>query len=380
MDRARVESVNGSLQDSDAVVVACDLFAGAGGFSLGAYLAGIQVVAAIKLNHHACHTYRSNLIDTGLTHTNLFEDDIKELSPISFRNASDLDRIDCDVLLGGPPCQGFSTHRLNDSGVIDPRNALLLRYFEYVRVIRPKFFLVENVPGMLWKRHRPYVEHFYVLAKEAMYDVFDPIVINARDYGVPQNRRRVFILGRDRLRVGPPTSWPPPPTHGPPSSKGPLPSWLSASVAFERPTLPNDPNDVHMNHCKELVNAFARTPPNGGSRGESGRVLPCHQKHKGHYDVYGRIDPSVPAPTMTTACINPSKGRFVHPTEHHGVTLRQAARIQSFPDWFDFEGGLMAGGIQVGNAVPVVLAKSLLKPLKQHILGLRHPDQVSAAV
>ena len=282
MNMAHVESINGRIQDSESVVVACDLFAGAGGFSLGAYLAGIQVAAAIELNHHACHTYRSNLVDTGLTDTNLFEDDIRRLSPSRFRNASGMDRLDCDILLGGPPCQGFSTHRLNDSGVLDPRNALLLRYFEYVRVIRPKLFLVENVPGMLWTRHKAYVENFYRLAKEAMYDVFDPIVINAGDYGVPQNRRRVFILGRDRLRIPSPTPWPPPATHGAPSSKGPLPTWVSASVVFERPTRPNDPNDVHMNHCKELVDAFARTPANGGSRGESGRVLPCHKEHKGH--------------------------------------------------------------------------------------------------
>ena len=82
---------------------------------------------------------------------------------------------------------------------------------------------------------------------------------------------------------------------------------------------------------------------------------------------------------MTTACINPSKGRFVHPTEHHGITLRQAARIQSFPDWFNFEGGIMASGIQVGNAVPVDLAKALLVPLREAALGVRASEGVSEA-
>ena len=360
-------------------MVACDLFAGAGGFSLGAYLAGVRVAAAIESNHHACNTYRSNLVDTGLTDTKLFEKDIRALSPFVFRRESGLNKLDCDILLGGPPCQGFSTHRLNDSGVIDPRNELLLRYFEYVRIIRPRLFLVENVPGMLWARHKSYVERFYRLARDSMYDVFEPVVLNARDFGVPQNRRRVFILGRDQLGGPRPMLWPPPATHGAPNSKGTLPPWEPASVAFEKPTRPNDPNDVHMNHCKELVDAFARTPPNGGSRCQSGRVLPCHKKHNGHHDVYGRIDPSVSAPTMTTACINPSKGRFVHPTEHHGLTLRQAARIQSFPDWYNFDGGLMAGGVQVGNAVPVDLAEALLGSLKQHILALRDTEEVSTA-
>ena len=213
MGRPRVESAKEPSLESGPVVVACDLFAGAGGFSLGAYLAGIRVTAAIELNRHACHTYRSNLVDTGLTDTKLFEEDIRQLSPRVFKRESGLDRLDCDILLGGPPCQGFSTHRLNDSGVIDPRNALLLRYFEYVRVIRPKLFLVENVPGMLWARHKSYVERFYSLARDAMYDVHAPIVLNARDFGVPQNRRRVFILGRDQLGGPRPTLWPPPATH-----------------------------------------------------------------------------------------------------------------------------------------------------------------------
>lgn len=78
---------------------------------------------------------------------------------------------------------------------------------------------------------------------------------------------------------------------------------------------------------------------------------------------------------MTTACINPSKGRFVHPTQHHGITLRQAARLQSFPDWFNFEGGIMAGGKQVGNAVPVDLAKALLEPLRDAVIKLRKAEK-----
>ncbi|HEX4005505.1 MAG TPA: DNA cytosine methyltransferase [Acidobacteriaceae bacterium] len=367
------------VQDSHGgAVVACDLFAGAGGFSLGAYLAGIEVAAAVEMNENACDTYRSNLISTGLTATQLFERDITELSPGELKKKSGLASKKCDILLGGPPCQGFSAHRLNDSGVNDPRNALLLRYFEYVRVLRPAFFLVENVPGMLWPRHKTYVDSFYSLAKAARYDLLDPIILNARDYGVPQNRRRVFILGYDRRRIDKVSAWPPNPTHVAPDSELPLLHWQPASVVFERRILRSDPNGIHMSHGEELTEIFARTPHNGGSRKDSGRVLPCHENHVGHRDVYGRINPSVPAPTMTTACINPSKGRFVHPTEDHGISLRHAARIQSFPDWFNFEGGLMAGGIQVGNAVPVDLATALLVPLQEAVLALRSVEELSA--
>jgi DNA (cytosine-5)-methyltransferase 1 len=130
-----------------------------------------------------------------------------------------------------------------------------------------------------------------------------------------------------------------------------------------------------MKHNDELISAFKNTPLNGGSRRDSGRILPCHKNHDGHKDVYGRIDSRLPAPTMTTACINPSKGRFVHPMEHHGITIRQAARIQTFPDSFVFEGGLTAAGKQIGNAVPVRMAEIIIRQL----VSLLDPREADAS-
>ena len=129
-----------------------------------------------------------------------------------------------------------------------------------------------------------------------------------------------------------------------------------------------------MHHGPELVAAFRNTPANGGSRRDSGRVLPCHQDHDGHKDVYGRIDKRLPAPTMTTACINPSKGRFVHPTFHHGITARQAARIQTFPEGYKFFGGLTAAGRQIGNAVPPLMAKKVLEVMLSPLTMLSKND------
>ena len=148
---------------------ACDLFAGAGGLSLGAHQAGIEIAAAVEWDRHACATYRSNLIDKQGYSTRLYQSDINNLDPQKLCDEAFKGDASCDLLLGGPPCQGFSTHRIKDKGVNDPRNQLLLRYFEFVQVLRPKFFVVENVPGMLWERHRNYLAKFYNLAERAGY-------------------------------------------------------------------------------------------------------------------------------------------------------------------------------------------------------------------
>jgi DNA (cytosine-5)-methyltransferase 1 len=338
-----------------------DLFAGAGGFSLAARQAGLDVRLAVEQDRHAAATYRRNLI-RGRHKPRLVEADIRDLDASRVARETTRRGGPIQLILGGPPCQGFSTHRLRDSGVGDERNDLIHVYFDFVRAFAPAAFLMENVPGMVWPRHAAALERFYSSGEEAGYDVFEPVVLDARDYGVPQRRRRVFILGVRRGVDRSSFEWPPRPTHGT-SHKDSLPPWRDCASAF-RPAKPGDPNDSHMNHGPELVQTFARTPPNGGSRFASGRVLQCHTGHDGHYDVYGRIDPSKPAPTMTTACINPSKGRFVHPTLNHGITIRQAARMQTFPDTFIFEGGLMAAGCQVGNAVPIDLARQLISHLK----------------
>lgn len=350
-------------------ITAIDLFSGAGGFSLGAIQAGVDIVGALELNQAAAATYRANIKRNDGSDIPLIRQSIMDVSPYEAMKQWGIGKGNCDIVIGGPPCQGFSTHRIADKGVGDPRNELLCRYFEYVRVIRPRVFIVENVPGLLWPRHASYLERFYEMAEAASYEMREPILINARDYGVPQNRKRVFLLGIDRLRPME-VCWPPVATHVDPNSMTNLEKgtafWVPSSVVFG-PSPLNDTNDIHMQHGEQLTAQFKNTPKNGGSRQQSGRTLKCHVEHSGHRDVYGRIDPSKPAPTMTTACINPSKGRFVHPMEDHGITLRQAARIQTFPDSFVFSGGLMAGGVQVGNAVPVSLARALINSLVKSI-------------
>jgi len=342
-----------------------DLFAGAGGFSLAANLVGLKVAAAVEFDKYACETYRYNLVHKG--GTKLYEVDMASLEPKTILKDCFSSGLTCDVVLGGPPCQGFSVHRLNDAGKHDPRNSLVHRYFEFVSALKPRVFLLENVPGILWPRHASVLKKFYDEARRAGYRVMPPELVDARDFGLPQGRKRVFILGV-RDDVLPIANWVPQKTHGNPSDRVRNPRlkpWVSCAEVFSRKLRANDPNNIHMNHSDEMVRLFKKTPLNGGSRHESGRTLPCHEGHDGHKDVYGRIDTRKPGPTMTTACINPSKGRFLHPTKHHGIALRHAARLQTFPESFVFKGGLMAGGVQVGNAVPVRLGMLLLRRVIQ---------------
>ncbi len=348
---------------------AIDLFAGAGGLTLAAQQLGIRVLAAVENYSHACDTYERNFVFRRRrdSRPRLYREDILNRDlPGRILSELSLGPGEVDILMGGPPCQGYSTHRINGSGIGDPRNDLLIRYFDFVETLRPKAFVVENVPGLLWPRHADYLSRFKELAGKAGYKLHGPEILNARDFGVPQNRKRIFIVGILQ-NVDAEFSWPEP-TRVDPSSKklglnGQLP-WATAAEIFKTAPPKNDPNNVHMMHSAKLIEVFASTPKNGGSRVESCRTLRCHEDHTGHKDVYGRIDPSKPGPTMTTACINPSKGRFVHPTSNHGITLRQAARFQCFPDTFVFSGGLIAGGIQVGNAVPIALGLEVLDAIK----------------
>lgn len=363
-------------------LVAVDLFAGAGGFSLAAIQSGFEINFAVENDKFAIETYKNNILkENPFKDADIFEKSILEYDPVKIKQ----DRFNaksCDLLLGGPPCQGFSTHRILDAGVDDPRNELILAYFRFVKALQPKLFLMENVPGILWPRHKAYLSEFYAQARLAGYILFPPVTLDARDFGVPQRRKRVFILGlRNDVEVGD-FAWPPRATYLNPEKAGSSDTlWKACGDVFgEAPA--GDPNNIHMHHGSDLTEAFKNTPINGGSRKDSGRTLKCHESHDGHKDVYGRIDPSQPAPTMTTACINPSKGRFVHPTEHHGITVRQAARIQTFPDTFEFAGGITAAGRQVGNAVPVTLGKylityvkTLLQPLQKNIAT--YGDQMS---
>ncbi|MBO0161561.1 DNA cytosine methyltransferase [Vibrio alginolyticus] len=383
-------------------VKAIDLFAGAGGFTLSAVDAGVEVLAAIEFDKAAANTYKKNFIDAQKLNIDLRAGeeygDINNVEPQELRDSLGLKPGDLDLILGGPPCQGFSTHRIKNAGVNDPRNALLLRYFEFVNEFKPKAFLVENVSGLLWKRHKPFLDNFIALAEQAGYVIKFCDTVNAKDYGIPQNRKRVFIFGIRKDLDSDDIVFPPSSTHFSPTS-GKKPEWIAASSVFEKipehlyevywedffkrkdkrtkdevfrvleslpygePLNKNDPCNVHMVPTDMMKERFTDTPLNG-SREDAGEKhrLKCHSDgYKGHKDVYGRILIHLPSNTITTGCHNPSKGRFVHPWKDHGMTLRHAARLQTFPDWFNFYGSSTEKARQIGNAVPPFLGKRLIE-------------------
>ncbi|MFT5592444.1 MAG: DNA (cytosine-5)-methyltransferase 1 [Oceanicoccus sp.] len=393
---------------------AIDLFAGAGGFSLAARDTGFKLLAAVEIDKDACETYKHNFIKNKKNKPRLYQQDIlNELTPEQLRTDLSLFTGELDLLMGGPPCQGFSSHRINSAGVDDPRNQLLLRYFEYVKELRPKVFLVENVTGMLWKRHEDYVAKFKALAKRHGYKLYGPQIINSKDYGVPQNRRRVFILGVDKKQHKGSIDWPPAKTHGPETNQ----PFLTASTVFEKPPkkklgelinilaeetlaqldnhskedlqkakleakkivssltfldkpIKTDTCNQRMNTSDILAKRISYIKMNGNrDQIPEHLVINCHKGgYGGHKDVYGRIKLAQPSNTITTGCNNLSKGRFTHPWLNTGISIREAASLQTFPRDFVFLSNQTSQAKQVGNAVPIELGKALIKYIKKTIL------------
>lgn len=380
-----------------------DLFAGAGGFSLAAHQAGLDVVAAIELDAQAAATYKNNIVDRLGQKTEVVVGDILKIEPSDLRKKLSLEIGELELMLGGPPCQGFSTHRINNAGVDDPRNKLLLRYYDFVQAFQPKAFLVENVSGLFWKKHESYLKKFRRLASKNGYKILFCDTLNAKDYGVPQHRKRAFILGiRKDLNIRD-FDFPPSQDFFSSTSKEVMvegkPAWRSASCVFEpltqklvnryikeyfipktklsrkeaqellnslefgKPVHKNDPNNIHMQPSEKMVRRFISTPLNGSRMDAAPEFeLRCHSNgYVGHKDVYGRVFIHTPSNTITTGCNNPSKGRFVHPWLHHGFTLRHAARLQTFPDDFIFTGSTTDQAKQIGNAVPPLFVQKLIE-------------------
>jgi DNA (cytosine-5)-methyltransferase 1 len=327
---------------------AVDLFCGAGGLSYGLEAAGFDVVAALDSWGPAARTYRSNFGHP------LVEGDVRSLSVAEFERQTELTGT-VDLVAGGPPCQGFSIQRIGSDE--DGRNDLVFEFLRYVLGIRPRAFVMENVPGLVGKRGSEISTAFERMVAEGGYEVRSRVV-DAADYGVPQHRRRVLYYGWPS--GGSPISIPRP-TH---AAADHVTVW---DAIGDLPSPPEDPRAetpdlLHRrSRMSELnVRRLMLIPPGGGFE-----HLPIDLRvaaHRdgpdriGHRGVYGRLDPNKPAGTITARFDSFTRGKFAHPYEHRNITLREGARLQTFPDNFSFHGNREDIAALIGNAIPPRLA------------------------
>ena len=347
---------------------AIDLFCGAGGLSLGLENAGIHVALGIEINPVAATTYQNNLTGTVLVN------DIKKVTSQSILDSLNIKSGDLFLLAGCPPCQTFSSLQKTDV-VNDERNNLIYEYVRLVSELRPLFIQLENVPGLKRGRGKTIFEDAVSKLSELYETKSD--VLNCADYGIPQSRRRLVLHGIRKdvynlLKESDPsfTVSLPQKTHSEhPTDGSGLASWVPAGPAFQNlpPVVAGDPAPAGFpNHeTNKLapinIQRIQYIQTHGGSRDclPDHLQLPCHKKKNvGYTGVYGIIDTTIPAPTMTGGCITYSKGRYGHPTQPRAITVREAARLQSFPDNYVFSGTRGQTALQVGNAVPPLLAQA----------------------
>lgn len=354
-----------------------DLFAGAGGITEGFRQVGFVPVAAVEFDRWAAGTYETNFgrhmlacpienvkvsrREDGL----VWSGDDAEGAPLTFETP------EIDVLVGGPPCQGFSPlGRMNDWDYSDPRNKLWQHYMRVLDVVRPKVFIIENVPEILKSMEFSRLCQHVSRLRDG-YEL-DYGVLNAAHFGVPQNRRRAIIIGS---RVGKPTL--PPQT---------LERKTVRDYIADLPLKPDGKNwHVSRNPLATSIERY-KCVPEGGNRFDLMRKRPdltpkCWiRKKTGSTDVFGRMWWDEPSPTIRTEFFKPEKGRYLHPKAHRPITIREAARLQTFEDSFVFVGSNVQVAKQIGNAVPVKLAKAIAMHVKATVLCGPAPATEDVAV
>jgi len=299
---------------------AIELFCGAGGLSEGFRMAGFEIKFGLDIDKDSIETFSKNHPEAVWQLT-----DIRKIDSIGYGRG-------VDVLLAGPPCQGFST--LGKRFIDDPRNYLYKEYMRLLKQIRPKWIVMENVPGLLNLAKGKFA--FQIL--EDYSDIGYAVkmkVLNAADYGVPQTRKRVIFIGN---RINKKISFP----------KRNVSKYKTVGEAFSNMNRKLY-NNEKPNHTSEIVKMMAKIPQ-GSSKFE---VF-----GKGYRFSYIRLHPDRPSPTVCTA------PTFIHPFEHRHITPREAARLQSFPDSYVFEGSRTSVYRQIGNAVPPLMAKAIAETIK----------------
>jgi len=334
-------------------LISIDLFSGVGGLTQGLHKAGFQTKLAFEVDEIASKAYKLNH-----RKTEVITADIRNVSIKDVRNKLNGQTI--HLLAGCPPCQGFSSiRRLNKpSPVEDQRNGLISEFVRFVKELRPYTFMMENVPGLA----------LYESFADALLEIEDAgyfkpnwKIVNIKDYGVPQSRKRLVLVG-SRLA---------PLAVAQPNNK----RRTVRQVIGKLPDPENSKDPLHKifpTHTDRIKSLIKDIPKDGGSRKDLGvkRQLKCHQKDNiGFNDVYGRLRWDDYSTTITGGCLNPSKGRFLHPEQDRCISAREASMLQSFPKTYKFplDAPKAKIALMIGNALPPVFSKIQAENIKHHL-------------
>lgn len=337
-------------------LTAIDLFAGCGGLTQGLRKAGFNVLGGIENDKKAAETYRRNH-----PKSHLWVEDIRQISADAVIQELGLSKGDLDLLAGCPPCQGFSAMRtLNGNRrVSDERNDLIFEFLRFVKALKPRMVMMENVPGLADDDR---FDRFRKCLEELGYQG-DFKVQNAASFGVPQRRRRLIFLAGLNMKPGFAT-----------------PRKNMKSVRDAISLLPpagrsgDSVHDLPERRSKKIRDRIKKIPRNGGGRAALAEQLNCHKRCDGFKDVYGRMEWDRVAPTITTGCFNPSKGRFLHPANNRAITIREAALLQGFPKSYKFNAayGKVALALMIGNALPPPFISAHARQLKKDLFRMKN--------
>lgn len=368
-------------------LTAIDLFCGAGGLSAGLEMAGFKVLAGVDLFEAAGKTF----IDTH-KHAKFFGKPIEDLSIEELMAETGLRKGELTVLAGGPPCQAYSVYN-HQRGMHDTRATLFREYLRIVEGMQPEWIVMENVMGIYSIGGGEAVRAIKSELKDLGYEVKEK-VLKAEEYGVPQERRRVVFIGN---RINAPIRHPAP-THGP----GLQPFTTIKEAIGDLPALNNGEDGGTIKYAtppkgdfQQFVRGGRKTvenhgapklgtvnierlkhiPPGGSWRDIPHDLLPAGMKkakRSDHTKRYGRMTWDGLSCTVLTKC-DIHWGAYIHPEQDRAVSVREAARLQAFPDWFEFAGSKTDQYVQVGNAVPPLLGRAIGRTIRDVI------DELAAA-
>lgn len=333
-----------------------DFFSGCGGMSLG--FAAISqktnlfnIIGGVDISEFALKSFEKNYKaktlrkDIREIYLNGEQQQIKDYFGIKEKRKKPL------VIIGCAPCQGFSAHQKRYGQTHDERNTLIGAFAEVVVSFNPDYIVMENVPEILGEKYL----HHYQEAKEIFegkgYKISQAI-FNSAGFGVPQARYRAVIVASKNNFTLPLELLAPDEYATVKDAIGDLPKVNAGEILKE------DSYHRSASHKKSTIETISKVPKNGGNR-PKGVGPKCLDKVSGFYDVYGRLSWEKPSITITQYSRNPASGRFIHPVQNRGLTIREAARIQSFPDGFEFEGNLDECFKQIGEAVPPLLSLAI---------------------